>query len=68
MLTLKRLRGEWVEIVHSSGDVLKVHVGRLYPHNAPYGDQPNVRLGFEGSREKFTVNRPDARKGGKETR
>jgi hypothetical protein len=56
MLVLKRQEGQWVEIIHRSGDVIRV---RVYDIHAD-GDGPSrANLAFDDSARNFEVRRPE---------
>lgn len=56
MLVLKRKEGQWVEIIHRSGDVIRV---RVYDIHAD-GDGPSrANLAFDDSARNFEVRRPE---------
>lgn len=57
MLVLRRKEGQWVEVTHRSGDVLRVRVYNLC------ADAPGrINLAFDGDARNFTIERPE-RKG-----
>jgi hypothetical protein len=51
MLVLSRRNGEWIELVHRSGDVLRFRVYDLAPDAA-------IKLAFEDPARNFEVHRP----------
>ncbi len=54
MLVLKRKEGEWVDVVHRSGDVLRI---RLYGIK---GRQPGrANLAFDDPEHHFDIQRPE---------
>lgn len=54
MLVLKRKDGQWVEITHKSGDVLRV---RAYEILA--GTPGRVSLAFDDDARNFDIQRPE---------
>lgn len=56
MLVLMRKEGEYVEITHTSGDVLRVHVRDIR------GDSPGrgrLNLAFDDEPHNFAIRRPE---------
>lgn len=54
MLVLRRKEGQWIEVTHKSGDVLRV---RVYNLNGP---QPgSCSLAFKDVARNFDVHRPE---------
>lgn len=54
MLVLKRKDGEWVDIMHRSGDVLRIRVYGIKGH------QPGrVNLAFDDPQRHFDIQRPE---------
>ena len=51
MLVLRRKSGQWTEITHRSGDVLRVRVYHAFPGH--------VDLVFDDDPHNFEVNRPE---------
>lgn len=56
MLVLMRKEGEYVEITHTSGDVLRVHVRDIRPDSPGRG---RVNLAFEDGPRNFAIQRPE---------
>ncbi len=54
MLILRRKEGQWVEIKHKSGDVIRV---RVYNIRARYPGQ--LDLAFDDDARNFTIQRPE---------
>ena len=54
MLVLKRREGQWVQIVHASGDVLRVRVQQV-----GVDGQGRVNLVFDDDAFRFTIQRPE---------
>jgi hypothetical protein len=54
MLVLRRTDGQWVEITHRSGDVMRFRVYDL--HRQPPGQ---VHLAFDDPHRHFTIQRPE---------
>lgn len=59
MLVLKRKEGQWVEIQHRSGDLLRLRVYEIYG-----GAPGRVNLAFEDQPRHFEIRRPERRGGG----
>lgn len=54
MLVLRRKDGQWIEVTHSSGDVLRFRVYEIC------GDAPGrVNLAFDDPERNFTIQRPE---------
>ncbi|MBX6311940.1 MAG: hypothetical protein IRY99_03320 [Isosphaeraceae bacterium] len=53
MLVLRRKDGQWVEITHRSGDVLRFRVYNL--HSQP----GQAHLAFDDEAHHFTIQRPE---------
>lgn len=53
MLVLRRREGQWVEITHSSGDVIRV---RVYGIDGVAG---RVNLAFDDDDRNFVIERPE---------
>lgn len=51
MLIHRRKQGQWVQITHKSGDVVRVLVQDLSPFSA--------LLGFDDDARNFTITRPE---------
>lgn len=58
MLVLKRKEGQWVEIIHHSGDVLRI---RVYDIQAADGMPSRTNLAFDDSPRNFEIRRPERR-------
>lgn len=58
MLVLKRREGQWVNIVHTSGDVIRI---RLYEikENDKLQLGPSVCLAFDDPDRNFDIQRPE---------
>jgi hypothetical protein len=56
MLVLRRTEGQWVEVTHHSGDVLRIRVYGLCSR-AP----GTVHLAFDDPPRHFTIERPERR-------
>lgn len=54
MLVLKRRDGQWVNIVHASGDVLRIRVQQV-----GIDGQGRVNLVFDDDAFRFTIERPE---------
>ena len=54
MLVLKRREGQWVDIVHRSGDTLRVRV-----YNIRARDQGQLDLAFDDDARHFAIERPE---------
>ncbi len=54
MLVLKRKEGQWVEITHKNGDVLRIRVCRIEP-----GQPGHLNLVFEDDARNFEIERPE---------
>jgi hypothetical protein len=54
MLVLKRKEGQWVEITHRSGDLLRIRVCRIEP-----GQPGQLNLAFEDDARHFEIERPE---------
>ena len=56
MLVLKRKDGQWVEIIHHSGDVIRVRIYdiQLGPHGPC-----RANLAFDDSARNFEIRRPE---------
>lgn len=55
MLVLEREEGEWAEITHRSGDVLRIKVCKINSDRKP----PRVNLVFEDDDRNFNIERPE---------
>lgn len=56
MLVLKRKEGQWVEVTHRSGDVLRIRVCQIDP-----GRPGHLNLVFEDNPRNFEIERPERR-------
>lgn len=54
MLVLKRKDGQWVNIIHASGDVLRIRVQQV-----GFDGQGRVNLVFDDDAFRFTIQRPE---------
>lgn len=54
MLVLRRNDGQWVEVVHRSGDVLRIRVYAVEP-----GWPGRVHLAFDDDARNFQIDRPE---------
>jgi hypothetical protein len=54
MLVLKRKEGEWVNIVHRSGDTIRVRV-----YDIRGGEPGRTCLAFDDSARNFAIERPE---------
>jgi hypothetical protein len=58
MLVLKRKEGQWIEIIHRSGDVIRV---RVYDIQSVTGTPSRANLAFDDSARNFEIRRPERR-------
>ncbi|RUL87249.1 hypothetical protein [Tautonia sociabilis] len=58
MLVLKRKEGQWVEIIHRSGDVIRL---RVYDIQSSPGSPSRANLAFDDSARNFEIRRPERR-------
>lgn len=56
MLILKRKRGQWLDITHTSGDVLRIRVHEIEDGNPGY-----TELCFDDDERNFAIERPERR-------
>ena len=56
MLVLKRKEGQWVEVTHRSGDVLRIRVCKLEA-----GTPGHLNLAFDDDARHFEIERPERR-------
>ncbi len=56
MLVLKRKEGQWVEVTHRSGDVLRVRVCKIEA-----GSPGHLNLAFDDDARHFEIERPERR-------
>jgi hypothetical protein len=54
MLVLKRKEGQWVEVTHSSGDVMRIRVCQIES-----GQPGHLNLAFDDSARNFQIERPE---------
>ena len=54
MLVLKRREGQWVEVTHSSGDLLRIRVCRI-----EHGHPGHLNLAFDDDARNFAIERPE---------
>ncbi|HWE35900.1 MAG TPA: hypothetical protein VG406_04950 [Isosphaeraceae bacterium] len=54
MLVLKRNEGQWVDVIHKSGDVLRVRV-----YDIGLDNRGRVNLAFDDSARNFEIQRPE---------
>jgi hypothetical protein len=54
MLVLKRKEGQWVEVTHSSGDLLRIRVCQIEP-----GQPGRLNLAFDDDARNFAIERPE---------
>ena len=54
MLVLKRKEGQWVEVTHRSGDILRIRVCKIEP-----GHPGHLNLAFDDSARNFEIERPE---------
>lgn len=59
MLVLRRKQGQWLEVTHKSGDVMRVKVNAI--SNESKGSQ--VNLAFEDNARNFRIERPERNAG-----
>jgi hypothetical protein len=56
MLVLKRKEGQWVEVTHRSGDVLRIRACNIQGANPGH-----VNLAFDDDARNFEIERPERR-------
>lgn len=56
MLVLKRKEGQWVEVTHRSGDILRVRVCKIEG-----GSPGHLNLAFDDDARHFEIERPERR-------
>lgn len=56
MLVLKRKEGQWLEVVHKSGDVLRMRVYHI--EVGPHG-QGRLDIAFDDAPRNFRIERPE---------
>ena len=54
MLVLRRKDGQWIEVTHRSGDVLRIRV-----YDVGRDGPGRVQLGFEDADRNFDIQRPE---------
>jgi hypothetical protein len=54
MLVLKRKEGQWIEVTHKSGDVLRFRV-----YDIARSDPGRVNLAFDDQARNFEIQRPE---------
>jgi hypothetical protein len=54
MLVLKRKEGQWVDVTHSSGDILRIRVCQIES-----GQPGHLNLAFDDSARNFAIERPE---------
>lgn len=59
MLVLNRKEGQWVEITHRSGDVLRIRFYNI--QNALEGHRGRLSVAFDDDARNFKVHRPERR-------
>jgi hypothetical protein len=57
MLVLKRKEGQWVEVTHRSGEVLRIRVCRIEP-----GMPGQLNLAFDDDARHFEIERPERKR------
>lgn len=56
MLVLKRKEGQWIEVYHHTGDLLRIRV-----YNIRERTPGHVDLAFDDDARHFTIQRPERR-------
>lgn len=56
MLVLSRNPGEWIEVTHRSGDVLRIYLDSIQVRGPGHGDR-RANLGFEDKARNFEIMR-----------
>lgn len=59
MLVLRRNDGEWVEITHHSGEVIRIRIYDLHAGNAREGVRPWCRVAFDDAPHNFRILREE---------
>ena len=54
MLVLKRKEGQWVEVTHRSGDIIRIRVCKIEP-----GKPGHLNLAFDDDARHFEIERPE---------
>jgi hypothetical protein len=57
MLILKRKKGQWLDITHSSGDVLRIRI-----HEIEDGHPGYTELCFDDDERNFAIERPERKR------
>lgn len=57
MLVLKRKEGQWVEVTHRSGDLLRIRVCQIES-----GQPGHLNLAFDDSARHFAIERPERKR------
>ena len=55
MLVLKRREGQWVDVTHKSGDVIRIRVCQIEPGH--------LNLAFDDDARNFAIERPERKQG-----
>lgn len=58
MLVLKRKEGQWVNVTHRSGDVLRIRVAKIEGSSGE-GSPGRLNLGFDDDFRHFEIERPE---------
>lgn len=61
MLVLKRNEGQWVEVTHRSGDLLRIRVCNIEGGN-PRSGHGHLNLAFDDDARNFDIERPERRR------
>ncbi len=56
MLVLKRKEGQWVEVTHRSGDLLRIRICKIEG-----GTPGHLNLAFDDAARHFEIERPERR-------
>lgn len=54
MLVLKRKEGQWIDLTHRSGDVIRIRVGQIEA-----GRPGTLNLTFDDDARNFAIERPE---------
>jgi hypothetical protein len=54
MLVLKRKEGQWLDVTHRSGDILRIRVCQIEP-----GRPGHLNLAFDDDARNFSIERPE---------
>jgi hypothetical protein len=57
LLVLKRKEGQWVDVTHRSGDVLRIRVCQVM-----FGNPPRLNLAFDDDERNFEIQRPERKR------